>query len=336
MINRNKQIIAVVLCVLLAAGLSACGKGNKWIFSLNGEKLYYKDVMAFGLIYAKEYNIVDKKQLEEWYGKGDTYGEFYKKELEDEIISAVLLYKEAEQAQYKLSEEEKQEVEESAAKLVDFYGEEWLSERKVTASDIENIYEMKLLGESYVEYLSQDGEDESQNEQDRYIRVYQVTFPTVEIDEDGMVQSDENGAVRKLSDVQAEQKKAEALEFVEKIREGEDMEKLLNSYDKSVTGIEKYLKYDDLEKEYKRAVDAISENEVSDVIEAPYGYYVIKLIASNAKEHGNFVAVYEKEAQGQAKRDEMLKDLYETYIGEDKDYKKKERWNEIEFTSFLK
>lgn len=336
MINRKKQGIAVLLCILLVAGLSACGKGSKWIFSLNGEKLYYKDVMAFGLIYTKEYNIVNAQQLENGYDNDDTYGTFYKKELEDEIISSVLLYKEAQGAQYELSKEKKQEAEEKSKELVDFYGEEWLSERKVTALDIENVYEMKFLGESYAAYLSQDGENEKGDGEERYIRVYQVTFPTVELDEDGMVLSDEDGFARKLSNVQIEQRKADALEFVEKARGGEDMIKLLNSYDQSVTGMEKYLKYNDLEKEYKSAVDAVSENEVSDVIESSYGYYVIKLIESDAKEYADSVASYEKDAQGLEKKDDLVENLYETYIGDDKEYKNKERWKEIEFTSFLK
>ena len=42
-----------------------------------------------------------------------------------------------------------------------------------------------------------------------------------------------------------------------------------------------------LEKEYKRAVDSVSEGEVSGLIEGDYGFYVIELIEPDAKEHAS-------------------------------------------------
>lgn len=334
MIGSKKKIIAIVLFVLLSAGLFACGKRGPWIFSLNGEKIYEADVMAFGLVYTREHNILDKELMERSYDNGGTYGDYYKKELEDEILSTALLYKEARQAQIELSEEMQQEAQKKAEEMVGACDEEWISKIDISVSDVERVYKMKLLGEAYMNILSQKG-DNADAKTGRYIKVYQVTFPTVALDKDGMLDTDEDGSVKKLSGSLIAQRKADALDLIEKAREGGDIRTLSKAYGQSVTGIEKYLKYDDLEEEYKRAVDAVSEHEISNVIEASYGFYVIELIEADADEYADTVASYEEVVEVQGAKDEILDELYKNYVRDDKDYKNEERWKRITIQSLI-
>lgn len=331
--SRVKRIIIILTSVWLVAGLTACGGESKWIFSLNGEKLYNKEITVFGLIYTKEYNIVNKKQMNEQYEDGDTYGEHYKKELEDEIVSTVLLYVEAKEAGYKLTKEEKETAEKSAESLMDSCGREWVEEQDISNSDIERVYEMKFLANSYIEGLSEGAEKKSENEQ--YIKVYQVLFSTIALDDNGMIKSNQDGTAVSLSDAQIAKRKEQAVEFAEKVHDGTDMEVLLKSYDKTVTGVEKYLKYDDLEAGYKQAVDKTSEGRVSDVVESAYGYYVVKLLEKNAENYATMMNSYAETAASQKKKDEILDKLYNAYVRDDKKYKNQKRWDTVSIVSML-
>lgn len=333
--SRKKQIILSFVCVGLVMYLSACGIGKKWIFSLNGEKIYNEDVTAFGLIYTKEYNIENTDELQEIYEGNETYAEYYKNELEDEILSTVLLYSEAKKNNCKLTKEEKQEISEKVEELVNEYGKEWLKERKVSDSDIEKIYEMKFLGNSYVESLTKEEEEGESGENSRYVRVYQVTFPTVLLNEEGMIQSNQDGTVQKQSEEEIEKIKLQAEDFAEKVKSGEDIEKLVKEYDNTVTGVEKTMRYEDLDTEYKQAVDKLSKGDCSEVISGEYGYYVIKMLNDDDKEFVQAIADYEATTIVTDKKDEIVEELYDTYIKDNKDYKNAERWKEITIKLFL-
>ena len=332
-ISRKKQVLLQVICIGLFVCLSACGKGSRWIFSLNEEKVYAQDITAFGLIYAREHNIENTDKLQEIYEGKETYQEYYKGQLEDEIISTVLLYGKAKEDNCNLTEEEKKEISKNAEELIASYGEDWIKKKKIKVADIERIYEMRLLGDAYIEKQK---DENIQEEKTRYIRVYQVTFPTILLDEDGMVKSNQDGTVQRQSEAEVIGRKLEAEDFAEKVKSGEDMEKLVKDYDNTVTGIEKTLKYEDLESSYRQAVDKISVGESSGVITSEYGYYVVKLIDADDTEYADSLLNYETEKAFQDERTAILQELYDDYIRDDKNYKNSKRWDKIAFTSFLK
>lgn len=343
----KRRILMCVLCAIFVFGLSGCGKGNKWIFSLNGEKLYDTEVRAFGVIYGSEHNIAKSEQLKEIYEGKQTYEDYYKEEFLDFVIENTVLYAEAKKEGCKLSEGAEKEIQDKTDALVTKYGEEWLEIKNLTREDIENAYEKRALGECYLEKqtVDIDGEDSdsssddeagSQTENERYIRVFQITFPTVELDDEGMIVSDLDGKGKSISGVEKEKKKLEAEEFAQAAKEGENIEKLLKNYDKTVTGIECTLKYVDLEPAYKKAVDELKTNEISDVIESDYGYYVVKLLNADDSEHADKIAGYEKNAVVEKEKSDILKKLLETYAKDETEYWNKELWEDISFSGFLK
>lgn len=339
--NRRKQILLIIFSVMFVAGLSACGKENGQVFSVNGETLSYREVAAFGLVYTNERNIVDRDILTEEYEDDQTYGDYYMERFEEDIVKTLLLAKEARSNKIKLSDEEKQTVKERASLLAEDFGEDFLKELKVESTDLEKIYELKLLADAYIKHISEgdnadDSNDETDRQQERYIRVYQVTFRTAEVDEEGLVKSDQDGNVIRIPQSEVMQKRQEADEFVEKVRAGEDMESLLKNYDFRVTGMEQYLKYKDLAPEYKAAVDNMREGEVSGVIPSIYGYYVIKLLNADAQELSETLALYANQVEEQDRADEKLEQLYSLYIGNDTQYKDQELWDSFKIEQFIK
>lgn len=331
----KKRLLAGLLCICLVAGLTACGNGKKWLFSLDGEKIYDKELMIYGLMFAEDYNITKDEQFDELYEDGMTYADYYKEQLEEEILSTVLFYKEAKAEKFELSKAEKKEVKEYSEKFVETYGKEWLKEQKISESDVEKIYEMKMLGTAYVESTSEENEDEKQKAE-RYIKVYQVTFLTVELDEEGMMKTDENGEVEKLSSDEIAEKKMKAEEFAEKVQSGEAIETLVKDYDKTVTGMEKYLKYGDLSEEYKKEVDSLSEGDAGEVISSEYGYVVFKLLDKDAEEHAAVISDYENKTSASEKEAELFEELFNMYLRDDANYKNSEKWEQVEISSFIR
>lgn len=334
----KKRLLAGLLCICLVAGLTACGKGRKWLFSIDGEKIYDKELMIYGLIFAGDYNLAKGEPLDEVYEDGMTYADYYKNELENEIVSTVLICKEAKAEKFKLSKEEKKKVKEQADKFLETYGEDWLKEQKISGDDVEKVYEMKKLGEVYLDSLSTNENEDKESETltERYIKVFQVTFLTVELDENGMMKTDENGKVLKLSSDEIVEKKTQAEEFAEKVQGGESIETLVKDYDKTVTGMEKYLKYEDLSDDYKKAVDSLSAGSVSEVISSEYGYVVFKLLEADAKEHAVVISDYENKTSASEKEAELFEELFNKYLREDLNYKNTEKWEKVEISSFVR
>lgn len=342
--------------MVLLLGLCACDTSDVWVFSLNGEKLYQKEVAAFAYVYVMEHNIQDREQLEEDYENSQTYEEYYKNELEDDIISTTLLYKEATKNKIKLSSEQKKQIKNSAGAVVERFGQELMDKYELSASDIEKVYEMRMLGDIYLETLSSNEKNTSKeeaNDEDkesskdnasskknditaRYVKVYQVLFPTVELDESGMVRTDADGKLKQVSASEATSKKEEAIEFAQKVEQGENIEELVDECSEGVTGTSKYLKYEDLDRAYKAAIDKMSIGDVSGLIESDYGYYVIRLLEENDEAYANTMDAYQQETDVIAAKEAELERLYSEYAQENRGYKNSSLWDIIEIKDYMK
>lgn len=336
----KKKIFVCMMCMLFVIGMSGCEKRKQWIFSLHGEKLYDKDVMAFGIVYSSEHNIANSEQLNEIYEGKMTYQEYYKEQFSESVIETTVLYAEAKQKGYKLSKEAEQEVYASADALVERYSEKWLEIKNLTKDDIVEVYKKKALGELYIEKEMQTEGEKKDNSKDegteRYVRIFQVTFPTVKLDDEGMVISNSNGEMETVSEEEKEKRKQEAESFAESAKAGGDLTELLKEYDSKVTGVERTLKYADLEETYKKAVDELDENEVSSVIESDYGYYVIELLESDDSGHAKKIAGYKEDVALDEEKSDIIDKLLAVYAKEEKEYRNREKWDEISFASFLK
>jgi hypothetical protein len=255
----------------------------------------------------------------------------------------MVLYGEAKEKGVTLSEEEKEEVESKTKALTEKYGDTWLEVKNLTQDDIQEVFEKKALGEVYLkqqteeaEETEKDEETNSDEEKERYVRVYEVCFPTVKINEDGMVASNQDGTLQNISATEKEEKKQQAEEFSDKAKEGENMETLLKDYPSDVTGVERVLKYEDLDSTYKKTLEALGKNEISGVFETDYGYYVVKMLEQDDTEHGEKIENYEADTALESKKDDVLEELMEVYAKDEAEYRNAEKWEDISFSSFLR
>lgn len=322
--NTMKKIFLLMTVLVLTFSLSGCDRSGKWIFSVNGVELNKKKVDCLGIIYAYEHAISADDNLLEEYDRSVTFADYYKNDFEQKLLETALLYGEAKKENVKLSGEDKKKSKESADRLFEVYGEDFFKNRKIEKSDMEDAYNMRARCDAYV--LSLSGDDKNEKD-DRYIKVYQVTFSTVELSENNTIQYDADGKMKKVSSKEAEEIKEKAQEFADDVT-GDDIEKKAGKT-KGAIGLSTYLKYDDLSDEYKKQVDKISEGKCSGAFETEYGYTVFKLEEENADVHGELVGEYAKKAQIVDKKEEILDKLFADYVGEGKEYKNDELWEEV-------
>ncbi|MCR5701560.1 MAG: peptidyl-prolyl cis-trans isomerase [Lachnospiraceae bacterium] len=335
--KRVRRICVFIMIMTLVMSLTGCGKNGALVYTLNGEKVYRRQVDAYGLIYVFDHGINGDTKFEEYYEGFESYSEHYKNALENEIVTTVLLNKEAKNNGNKISSEQVTEAGKKAKALVDLYGEDRLKEYNLTLADIENIYEMIIFADEYAVESDEDKKEEKEeasDEDDRYVSVYQVTFPTVAFDDQGMVQSDSEGKLIQVSVDEMNKMKEAADAFAEKATSG-DIEKLADAEGNGVTGANKTLKYSDLTGEYKDVVDGLSENRVSKAFKGEYGYYVIKLLIKDDEDHSNLISKYEEQKKLAEDKKELSDKLLRKYVGDDKNYRKDKEWDTVKIENYI-
>ena len=342
-----KRLVSFAAALILVISLVSCGKNKEFVFIIDDEELVMSQVDVFGYIFSMEHSLVPVVNIDRRYEDGKTYEQHYKEELEQDIIKTILLDKEAKASGFKINSEYKAEATKRTDDLINKLGMERLESRKIKREDVQTIYEWKVLGEAYAnsKYADSDkpsdetggdkdkettgndsdgASDNSNNEQ--YIKVFQVLFPTAMIDEYGMVKVDKDGNIITVPSDEALQMKEYAASFCEDAKNSDDMETLLKNYPAAVKGMERVLKYDDLDDGYRKAIDETAVGEVSNVIDSKYGYYVVKLIEKNDFEHSRIISDYEKELETNNAKQKLYEELYKKYIGNNNEYRNNDQW----------
>ena len=144
--------------------------------------------------------------------------------------------------------------------VINKYKEKYEEDLKVTDKEIETYYNKN----------KSDFKEES-------IEAYHILVSTLD-DED-----------KQVSDSEKDKLKSKANKIAEKIKSGEDFEKLAkeNSDDKSTGKNGGYLGYftkEDKNPEFTKKVFSMDKGQVSDVFETPYGYEIVKVTDKKTKQ----------------------------------------------------
>ena len=112
-----------------------------------------------------------------------------------------------------------------------------------------------------------------------YSHTYNLLFCTVELGEDGLVKTEEDGTFVTVSETEKERQLALATEAKDKLESGADIEKLVEAYEIQNVSGDLYGNETTFFPAYYEAVETLKDGEISDVVETPYGYNVFVLIA---------------------------------------------------------
>lgn len=105
--------------------------------------------------------------------------------------------------------------------------------------------------------------------------VYYMVFPTVEVNEDDVPATDTDGSYIDISEDDKADVKAKAEEAVERIRAGEDAEKLAEEYGITAYSSERSGYIGSYSEAVNEALDGLKNGECTDVIEETLGYAVV-------------------------------------------------------------
>ena len=201
-----------------------------------------------------------------------------------------------------LSEEEEARVMQAAETYFQSLSEEEKSALQITVKDVEELYREYALARKVYQYIIKDINPEISDDEARTITVQYIYFRTCVLD----------GTGKKIE--YSEEEKQEILRKAEEVRfqlknEEADFEELILKYSDSEEGTCSFGK-GEKDQAFEDAAFNLETDEISDIVETPDGYYLIKCISTfnRTETDANKVKIVEK------RREEVFGQEYEDFV----------------------
>lgn len=307
--------MAAALLTVLLLLLSGCMdslKGSKVVLTTGFEKneVFRIEDMSCTLPEAMVYLINTKNRYESVYGReiwnvsldGVTLEENIKETVLAQLAQQKTMNLLARQNGVALSEEEEARVMQAAETYFQSLSEEEKSALQITVKDVEELYREYALARKVYQYIIKDINPEISDDEARTITVQYIYFRTCVLD----------GTGRKIE--YSEEEKQEILRKAEEVRfqlknEEADFEELILKYSDSEEGTCSFGK-GEKDQAFEDAAFNLETDEISDIVETPEGYYLIKCISTfnRTETDANKVKIVEK------RREEVFGQEYEDFV----------------------
>ncbi len=299
-------VFAVILWFLSGEGRSP---SDTVVFKVGDENVYLDEVNLCML-----QNVVDlgigENALDTTAEDGSSADEYYKKEVLQLIMDYKVEAMIAEKQGIQLSKEEEEAISEDVVK---YLGQ--ISGRILNDLGIERDRVMEVYRERYLAYkLEESVTDTVEVEDQRYCTMYMLLFPKVQVDEDGNYLTEEDGQTPLLlSDEEITQRKQQAEEAHQKLKDGADIEELAKEYGiENVSGKQSNMA-ESFGDDFTQYAKTLKKGEYSPVIDIASCYAIVEMIEEDNKELS-----------------EQVMEHYRLDMAEDALKEKKEEWyNEL-------
>ena len=307
--------MAAALLTVLLLLLSGCMdslKGSKVVLTTGFEKneVFRIEDMSCTLPEAMVYLINTKNRYESVYGReiwnvsldGVTLEENIKETVLAQLAQQKTMNLLARQNGVALSEEEEARVMQATETYFQSLSEEEKSALQITVKDVEELYREYALARKVYQYIIKDINPEISDDEARTITVQYIYFRTCILD----------GTGKKIE--YSEEEKQEILRKAEEVRfqlknEEADFEELILKYSDSEEGTCSFGK-GEKDQAFEDAAFNLETDEISDIVETPDGYYLIKCISTfnRTETDANKVKIVEK------RREEVFGQEYEDFV----------------------
>ena len=307
--------MAAALLTVLLLLLSGCMdslKGSKVVLTTGFEKneVFRIEDMSCTLPEAMVYLVNTKNRYESVYGReiwnvsldGVTLEENIKETVLAQLAQQKTMNLLARQNGVVLSEEEEARVMQAAETYFQSLSEEEKSALQITVKDVEELYREYALARKVYQYIIKDINPEISDDEARTITVQYIYFRTCILD----------GTGKKIE--YSEEEKQEILRKAEEVRfqlknEEADFEELILKYSDSEEGTCSFGK-GEKDQAFEDAAFNLETDEISDIVETPDGYYLIKCISTfnRTETDANKVKIVEK------RREEVFGQEYEDFV----------------------
>ncbi len=301
MIEGNKQIskqrvalgsIGLIIVLAIVAAF-VWSNSNKKIYEINGNDITEAEFGYYAMTFLDAYAINSNKQLKTDYSPTKSYEAYYKEEIITAMEEDYLMYACSKNEGITLSKNDKKAIKEQTLDEVEQIGKAKMKKYGIDKALIEKILTRKYYGQKLIDTVELD----SDKEMIMYAHTYNLLFRTVKIDDKGFLTMDEEGNVVKEADDVKEAQLAKANEALDKLKSGENIEKLAEEYHIEDCSGDMYGTKASLDSEYETKLYSLKEGDIGGVVETEYGYNVFKVISLEDEEYSKTMQEFDAEAE---------------------------------------
>lgn len=332
MIRSFKKNVALIMSVALAScflpGCSAPEKETQIVLTspFEEDEVFRIDESSCRLAEVRVYMKQVKDQYEGLFGSeiwtkdlGDvTLGE----ELKDTILARLAQLKVmsllAADHGIELTQEETDEAQRMAGEYLDSLSDNELEKSGADQEIISNMYSEYMLAEKVYNKLTGDVNPEISDDEARTIKVKHILIKTYFADVSGnrveLGTKAKKRAKKKLENIRQE------------IMDGADFDELAQKYNEDDKTAYSFMK-GDMPEAFEDAAFELDTDEVSQVVETPYGYHLIKCVSTFDRDETD----QNKEKIVRERKNEAFNEIYGEFVRTVHSNLNEELWNSIEF-----
>lgn len=307
-----KQIGALTLVGCMALGLmTGCGSKKGKLDPEGGyskEEAKNTNVMVVGednisigetLVYLIQYAYVQGLTEEQIT---DETVESHKSAVLDSVRQSKIFYTVAINNDFELSNDDKKIVDTAVENTKNLYSQEFFDKYGITDDILTKVYTEQYTVEKFTEMMKADMNEKIYNDtlsaydDYRFVTVYLMRFPTVEINDDNEPQTNDDGSYVYLSDEDKAKAKEDAQNAIEDIKSGTDYLEVAANYGVDGYSYENNGYVGAYSDELNEAIEPLENGECTDVFEDDLGYgFVVMLNNNNEENKQSYAEVQAKE-----------------------------------------
>lgn len=294
-------LIYLILAISITAGCNQRNqnskdlKENPMVISLAKEVMYFDEFLYYITLYESygEYNAEYYShffEVEDYWStiadeNGNTNSTLLKENAYKEAISDMILADCAKKEGLTLSQEQTSEIDTYTKEFLNRYQTNALIKDYVSENGINKALRRKYLANNYEQYLKDELKIEDSLIGDLYpkedYREYKTEYLFLQISK-----YDKNNKRIELTEKEKEENLSIMNEVLEKAKEGVAFNDIKINFKEKVeltyTTRDFNLQNSTIEKAYINASMELENNEISDIVEGDFGYYIIKMLDNNS------------------------------------------------------
>lgn len=303
--------------------------GTTKVLKVGDEDIYLNEVNLYALQYGYAYGLtVDT--VTGAYSDTQTYDAYHKEQLLTQIREAKIEYIIAQKEGIELTAEQQASIDTGVTNFMKAMDATMLSYFGITEDTVRKV----VTEQTYASALEATVEFDGDVDEYQITTIYYLTFLTYEMDENGNLKTDEDGNYVELSADEKANKKELADEALGKIKAGTSIEDIATEYELTNTSGEQSNVYGNFTDEFNTEVEKLSDGEMSEVFESPYGYNIIKMKVKDNKDMAEDLKSYYASSQKSAALKKKQNEWYSSVEINEEDDMYDGIWDSFSFVPF--
>lgn len=281
--KKNEITKLISLLMLLVVMMTGCGINSKivdkTVVIVEKEEVKLSELKLYLRLIEKDFESIGKEDIWETDFDGKTAEEMAKERALESLLRTKVINKKASNLNVALTEEDEKLVEEQRQGLIEYLGEEKMTNIGVDEEIIKKMMKENLLANKVFEEATKDFQVDSDKIQEK-----------IDTDLKDVKKFDPKEVLKKVrvkhilikaDDINKEEAKQKAEAILVRIKSGEDFISLVKEASEDEASIENDGEYTftkgQMVPEFEEKAFSMKPGEVSDLVETQFGYHIIKL-----------------------------------------------------------